>query len=401
MHSSISSSDLTKGRLRTALQTAIAGVLLFGGVIVAFQFLVNTLRGGDDRVTTQIGVLPELVSQYPEKKKVMVFGSSMVQAGFEPLVFDEAMAQRGIDSVSYNYGMGGLNPEFQEIFTRRIQEAFQAADRKLDLALVEFNPFQATKVRKAATVFIADQNVAALSSNKELLDITLRDPTRGVRLFNIRYFRAGISAELITTALTRGVNQQAPKRSDAYRAADRRSSELATQFREAVRSDLPEYKQAPWQRSFRGGRGDKTRLSAETLETLKELMASRRHPELLQVDLQRRIDGADIIDLGFDQALVDAFIRMVKNFQAISARVEVLLLPRNTDWVHYAPETRARLDMVLKEIAKQANVVIKDYQTHPKISPEHFIDTTHLSLYDGIDIFTKILAEDYAEVLRD
>ena len=30
---------------------------------------------------------------------------------------------------------------------------------------------------------------------------------------------------------------------------------------------------------------------------------------------------------------------------------------------------------------------------------EHFLDTTHFSYYDGIDVFTKMLAEDYSGVL--
>jgi len=400
MPSSTSSSDPTKRWLRVGLQTAIAGVFLFGSVSVAFQLLVNTLRGGDDRVTSQVRFLPELVSEHREKKKVIVFGSSMVQAGFEPTLFDRTTAERGIDSVSYNYGMGGLNPEFQEIFTRRIQEAFQAAGKRLDLALVEFNPFQATMARKTRSMPSSDQNVAALSSNRELWDIALRDPTKGARLFNIRYLRAGLSAELITTELTSGVIQ-GRTRSEVYRAARRRNHKLEAQFLEGLRRDVPDYDRAQWDRTLRGGSGDKTRLSEETLEMLKEWTASSRHPELLEVALQYRIAGADIIDLGFDQELIDAFTRMVKNFQAISDHVEVLLLPRNTDWVNYTSETRARLDAVLKEIAQQTNVVVKDYQTHPMIGPEQFIDTDHLSPYDGIDIFTKILAEDYAEDLRN
>ena len=326
----------------------------------------------------------------------------MVEAGFEPYIFDRAISGKGIDSISYNYGAGGLNPKYQVLITRRIQEAFQAAGERLDLALIEFCPFQETKVRNRVTAFIDDQYVATLASNKELFDITLADPTTGIRLFNIRYLRAGISAELLTTGMTREINEELTDRlSEAYLAARRRTNDLSRQLRASVRKDVPDFTTSPWDRRLRGGLADKTKLSERSIEILRDLMASRRHPEFLEADLRRRIDEADILDLGFDQQLLDAFVQMVRNFQSFSEHVEVILLPRNTDWVNYTPAVRARLDAALQAITDQTDVVIRDYQVHPKIGPEHFLDTTHLSLYDGLDIFTKILAEDYAEVLRD
>jgi len=401
MPSSTSSSDSSRQGLKIALQTSIAGLILFGSVVLAFRGFASLAREGEDRIMMQIGFLPELVSGQPGKKKVIVFGSSIVQAGFEPFSFDQVTAEKGVESVSYNYGMAGLNPEFQEIFSRRIQEAFEASGQTLDLALIEFNPFQNTKVRKRATAFIEDQNVATLSSNGELWGITLRDPTRGVRLFNIKYLRAGISAELFTTVLAKGFSDDSPPRSEAYIAAMQRRRRLERQFALALRKDLPGHQASPWERELRGGRYDKTTLSLATLKVLKNLMASRRYSGFLEVDLQRRIDNADILDLDFDRELVDAFIQLVKNFQSFSHHVEVLLLPRNTDWVNYTPAVRERLDAVLLAISEQTKVVIKDYQVHPLIGPKQFVDATHLSVYDGADIFSKLLAEDYAEVLRD
>lgn len=405
MPSSTFSSDLdnhavTVERLKVAVKTAIAGLLLFGTVVLLFQLLINSLRGGEDRATSEIKYLPQLVAENREKKKTMVFGSSMVQAGFQPKIFDQFMTDQGIDSISYNYGMGNLNPKFQEILSRRIQEEFENSGQRLKLALIEFNPFQATTVRKTVTRFIDEQNIATLSTDRELLNIFLDDPTLGARLFTIRYLRAGISAELITSQLTFGTGVVQLNPVEGLKEAQRISGELEGQLTAGLRKDIPGYTGAPWSSEERGGRVDKTRLSDTTLAAMDAYVASRRHPAFMQRDLQRRIQTADIIELGFDQELIDAFIRIVKNFQTFSDQVEVLLLPRNTDWVTYSPDTQARLDAVLQTISERTGVKIRNHQVLPQIKPEHFIDTTHLSYYDGIDIYTRYLAEEYANYLR-
>ena len=99
-----------RSRLRVACSTLAAGIVLFGGVVLIYNGLLALLylAGGDinGRVVGQIEHLPEIVASNPNKRKVFVFGSSMVQAGFEPSVFDSELAARGIDSISYNYGIG-------------------------------------------------------------------------------------------------------------------------------------------------------------------------------------------------------------------------------------------------------------------------------------------------------
>lgn len=69
------------------------------------------------------------------------------------------------------------------------------------------------------------------------------------------------------------------------------------------------------------------------------------------------------------------FIRIVKNFQAISDRVEVLKLPKNSDWIHNTPQADARM---------------------AAITPEMFVDTTHLARYTGGVGYTRQLVETLA-----
>ena len=57
-----------------------------------------------------------------DRDLVMVFGSSMVDAGFGPREFDQFIAEQGGEVSSWNYGFGGLNPMFQEILARRFAD---------------------------------------------------------------------------------------------------------------------------------------------------------------------------------------------------------------------------------------------------------------------------------------
>ena len=393
-----------QGRLRVACYTLAAGVVLFGGVVLIYMGLLQLLyRSGGNvhgRVVGQLEALPGIVASNRSRRKVFVFGSSMAQAGFEPEVFDREMAANGVDSISYNYGIGNLDPTFQELITRRIKERFIEGDGRLALALVEFTPFQATIARGRFSRVTADQSIAILSTNAELWDITRRDPTRGIRLFNIRYLRDGVSAELITSipALLRStvaINAT----SEDYRAAVARTNELEARFDELRASSEPIQGSDRWKVSLRGGRLDKSGYSSEALDAADAWVTSRRHPALMKADLQRRIDSADILELHFDSRQIDRFVDLVRNFLPIADHIEVILMPRNSDWVHYTPEVQSWLSAVLRHISEQTGVHVRDFQTDPRITPEHYIDTTHLSFSRGIDTFSRVLADEYASVV--
>ncbi len=127
---------------------------------------------------------------------------------------------------------------------------------------------------------------------------------------------------------------------------------------------------------------------------------SARYSGFMENDLFRRVRTADILELRFDDEVIKAFVAMVTNLRAVSEVVEVILLPRNTDWITYTPEVQLRLDEVLRHIESETGVKVRNFQVHPNITPAHFLDTTHLSYYDGIDIFTEILADTYADALK-
>ena len=60
-----------------------------------------------DRVMEARAALPRIVEQ--EGDLMMLFGSSMTEAGFSPRQFDRQLAEREIDVTSFNFGFGGLD----------------------------------------------------------------------------------------------------------------------------------------------------------------------------------------------------------------------------------------------------------------------------------------------------
>lgn len=385
------------------IQTALAAISVFCGVVLLYHLLI-AVSGAvpiDLRPRQAIAFLETLQATEPTKPRVMVFGTSLVQFGFDPNTFDRVAARSGVATESFNFGFPDQSaPEFQEIVSRRVRETLADARRPLDLTLVEFNPFQATRATRETRSFVADQNLANLASPRDLFGVLRESPTRGVRLFAIRYIRAGMSAEMYTTDLIRRFTEPGPARRNDFEAAFATTLERAGAFRRAAGLNAPEARTAEWDVATRGAALDRDRLSPDTRKKLAALMASMRNPALLQADLERRIREADILELRLDEAYLDAFVRTVENLAAVSRHVEIVLFPRNTAWVEYSPEARARLARATEQVREQAGVPLRNYQRTPRIQPRHFSDTTHLSLADGIGIMSALLAEEYAPLLR-
>ncbi len=407
MPSSISSSEFenqyqtldSNSELKVRFKTLLGGLFMFALVVGLYKFIASNIPM-NARVLEMMDYVPTLVAENPQRKKVMVFGTSMVQAGFEPDQFDAYFESRGQDIVSYNYGVGNLNPEFQQYVTAHIRRELEASGEMLDLSLLEFNPFQTTKSRNVLGAITRDQNEAVLLSLNELWEITLQNPDRGFRLLNIRFFREGISAELLSSIFTINgpVNFDAPD--PEYAAAEERRNEM----RRAFLNTLPDGSNpfgGIWSIDRRGGRLNKSQLSEESLDALYDYAESFVHPALMEPDLQRRVRQGDILGLDFEERLVQAFINMVNDLNAVSEHMEVVLLPRNTDWVVYTPEVQEKLDALMERVTRETGVAVRDMQNHPQITPEMFVDTTHLSFALGIDTYTRVLAETYADVLSE
>lgn len=407
MSSSTSNSDGMNTTRRLFFRIWLVIVIGMGVALIAVRLFTAANGAGSQsllgRVIQAQEALPQIIAE--KNDLVMFFGSSMVQAGFSPREFDEFITAAGGQTTSFNFGFGGLNPLFQDYVSRRIVEEFKANDRKLDLALIEFNPFQTTRSRRQLSAALEESYLSLLASPSELLGFALDDPETGLRMLEIRYLRDGISAEMITTFFW-AEPFQAPRATDdpnlkEEEGVEERLDVVAEQLNEKFEEEYPDYDGSAWYYPWRGGGTIKSERSAETLDIVEEYYELTQTDYQMTIDRQSRIESADIEGLDFDPELVDAFIRIVKNFQEIADNVEVVLLPKNTDWIKNPPEALERQAAVLERISRETGVAVRDWQVIDAVSNDMFTDTTHLNRYHGAAAFTRFTAEFYAPALVD
>ncbi len=409
MPSSTSSSE-PRGSRRAFLRTALAGAglwILAMGIIRGCTALTESLAPdpfGIVPIKTANRALPAIAAA-PGSKAVF-FGSSTVQFGFAPPVFDARLAESGIEITSYNLGIGNMNPSLQLVLARRLRDAFEGRGARIDLLRVEFNPFQATRKRVDANAPFREAVLSILSSPRELAAEALRDPERALRMFTIKYLRDGVAAESITTGLGMGFGFVASllgytgapqERSPEYQQVLEEREELSGELFWRVSEEVDGWDLAGgWQLKTRGGIPLIEDFTPETGEMIVRLMANLAHPESLQQDLERRIRCCDIIDLHFDEGLVRAFIATLQELAPISDRIEVVLMPKNYEWVVNPPEALARQRAVLERIERETGVAVRDYQYLSTLPACYYLDVSHLTLHEGRVRFSALLADDWA-----
>lgn len=350
------------------------------------------------RVYESRRALPKIVAE--EKELVMMYGSSMTQAGFSPRQFDREVNADGKNIKSFNFGIGGLNPFFQDYLSRRIAEQFIDNDRRLKLAIIEFNPFQTTQTRWNGALEIVDSFLTVMASDEELWQIAMEDPTRGALLFNIKYVRQHISAQMITSFYSREIFPgERPERVEEPKEMLDARQKWGEELTELFEKEYPDYKGENWHYGWQGGGTIPEERSERTLEVFREYYATFQHESMKENFKQNRIRSADIVELNFEPLLVDHFIQIVKNFQTFSDQVEVVMMPRGVKWIKYPPEAQARLNNAIRQIEQATGITIRNHQDLDVITPEMFSDVTHLARYSGDVTYTNYLVSQFKESL--
>ncbi|MGX5173883.1 hypothetical protein ACUR5C_07675 [Aliikangiella sp. IMCC44653] len=384
------------------LKIILAITLCAGTTVAILQGIIKLTdaknQGVFSRTNLSLKALPKIIEEPSDL--VMFYGSSMTQAGFSPRQFDRKLNAMGKNVKSFNYGFGGLNPFFQDYLSRRIKEQFIANNRKLRLAMIEFNPFQTTQRRWQGAKPVVDSFLSMLASDEELLEIAKQDITRGILLFNIRYIRNNISSEIITSSFGRELfpPYQWQQFKDTQEIQQARRN-IGRKLGELFDKDYPNLNYQNWMYEWQGAGTIPEERSQETLTAFEEYYDLSQTDAQMKNDRLSRIRNADIEELNFEPLLVDSFIQMVKNFQLFSDQVEVIMLPRNTKWITNTPEGKKRLAKVIKQIEEATGIKVRDHQDLNVINPNMFSDTTHLARYRGDVAYTDFLVEEYAESL--
>ena len=241
-----------------------------------------------------------------------------------------------------------------------------------------------------------------LASAGELWRTTLEEPRRGIRMAMIRYLRDGLSAEMITTFMWAEPFQPPSRREGPEMdEADReRLNDVGRQLNAKFEEEYPDYDGADWYYPWRGGGTIAAERSDETLAIVDEYYALIRDDALMAGDRLSRIRTADIEELNFDEELIDAFIRIVENFKRVADDVEIVILPKNTDWIRNPPEALARQAAAVARISEATGLPVRDYQQIDAVTNDMFSDTTHLNRYEGAAAFTNFLVSEFESTLR-
>lgn len=354
------------------------------------------------RVLQAQRAIPEIAQE--DADLVLFFGSSMTEAGFSPREFDRDINAAGGNIKSFNFGFGGLNPLFQDYTTRRIAEAFQEEDRRLKLVMIEFNPFQTTRSRRELQRAQEDSYLALMTSEEELWDMIVEDPESGIRKALIRYVRDGISAEMITTFFwaepfraPRGLELVDIEQDEA---AQKRLDEVIETLNTNFPEEYPDYDGSAWYYPWQGGGTIKSERREDTLAAIDEYYTLSQTDYRMTVDRLNRIETADIEELHFDPELVEHFIAMVENFKQVADNVEIILLPKNTDWIKNPPEAMERQAAAIRQIEEATGVKVRNHQQVMGVTNSMFTDTTHLNRYQGAANYTEFLAREFTDLLK-
>ena len=166
---------------------AIKIIAFGGGALFAAMLLVNifvtTLRAqfpnpfSVQRIQTSADALSSALElpASDQRKVVYVLGSSLIEFGFSPEIFDQRLQESGVESVSYNFGYGNADPSIHQRFVKRLAQTFSEKRDVIDLVVFEFSPFQATRRRAELTGQLDHAARAAMGTWRDFLEVAKDD----------------------------------------------------------------------------------------------------------------------------------------------------------------------------------------------------------------------------------
>ena len=122
----------------------------------------------------------------------------------------------------------------------------------------------------------------------------------------------------------------------------------------------------------------------------QEIYKLWQQPDYLDGKLQYRVSCCDILELNFDQALIDKFIDMVNVLQKISEKNYLILAPDHPlVKLKRSAESQRRLSELLIFLKNQTGLETVDFSN--TLDETNFIDISHLH-WNGMTNFSRLLA---------
>ena len=387
---------------------AIKIIAFGGGALLAAMLLVNvfvtTLRAqfpnpfSVQRIQTSADALSSALElpATDQRNVVYVLGSSLIEFGFSPEIFDQRLQEQGVETVSYNFGYGNADPSIHQRFAARLAKTFSENSDVIDLVIFEFSPFQATRRRAELTGQLDHAARAAMGTWRDFLDVAKDDHEEAIALMNTRYLRGGVPAEAITNLISIPIRNAGRLDAKIDEGDVEPLDALAWQLYDSLLAQWPQaHPPGGWFVENRGG--FPPTASDEALALSEKVMRRMQHPDRMEASRQQRLACCDMEDLNIDPQMLDKFIDAIKQAQKVSRRVDLLLMPRNQDIIHLSAEGKKNLREAVEKIQNETGVALIDFTETPYYHVDQFFDADHLSLFKGRERFSKQLADYYAQ----
>lgn len=375
----------------------LLGLLMVNGVVaLAREMFPNPFSV--QRIQTAAANLPAALSlpADDERKVVYVLGSSLIEFGFSPEIFDQALAAQGVQTVSYNFGYGNADPSIHQKFAHRLRKDFAEHAEVIDLVIFEFAPFQATQRRAALTGQLDHAAHAVIDDWRDFLALAPDDHEEAIALFNTRYLRNGVPAEAITNLLSMPIRNAGRLNAQVIEEQGPPLGELGWKLYHQLMDEWPQaHPPGGWYQQDRGGLPPTA--SADALALSAQVMKRMQHPDRMAASRQQRIDCCDMEDLNIDPVMLDRFIDAIRQAQKVSKRVDLLLMPRNRDVIQLSDLGRENLRRAIERIAAETGVRVVDFSESDGYGVDKFFDADHLTLFSGRQYFSEQLADYYHE----
>ncbi|MDF1763510.1 MAG: hypothetical protein P1U57_08890 [Oleibacter sp.] len=403
-HSDPNDPRRVKERRKIALWTILfGGSALLAGLLVVI-FAVSQLREAFpnpfslQRIETSANALDSALRLPPDSDDtvVYVFGSSLIEFGFSPEIFDQRLSSKGIHTRSYNFGYGNADPIIHERFARRFEQIYKDTTGTVDLVIFEFSPFQATTTRAVQTGQLNHAAHAILGDWRDFIEVAKTDHEEAIALFNTRYIRNGVPAEAVTNLLATPLRNMQRIQSEANDNDAEPMGDMGWDLYHMLMSEWPQaHPPGGWYVENRGGLPPSA--SPKAMALAAEVMAKMQHPSRMEASRQQRLACCDMEDLNIDPAMLQHFIGAIKHAQKVAKRVDLLLMPRNQDIIHLSALGKANLKDALATIQHETGVNLVDLSIEPYFSVTDFFDADHLTLFKGRQKLSELLADVYAE----
>jgi len=334
-------------------------------------------------------------------RNLVIFGCSVVEEGFSPKVFDEAMAQAGYPLSSWNLGMTAANFEQQLAMGRKYAEHVSRGGTAPDTVLLEFAPKLGDA--KASLEHTNDVRVAQFLTWAGLREEFRVAPQSAIR-------RAGlwvVDAPERGTVL-KGLRERffapedpdwfVPYLDDANVAAGFRT------LRQELRATGEEKRSSVASEWTVERRGEKAWPSPEdrALQRRWEQLVLSPSSSAFQRSL---VEGEGASELDLDPRALRDFTQLIREMKHLTPRVVVVVFPRNHAFpnsIRFTDESVARLNKVLESFKLEGAQVLDLQWGPPEITerPELFADLEHFNLEGRIAV-SRLIAEKLAPLLQN